>query len=158
MLVKIPNMEKEEYDELIRDGFMSRIAFNGREYPHVAPFLYVFDGKFMYFLPSRYGKKIKYFKRDPNVIVEVETYASDLSSYRFVTLIGTLVEVRDQNEKDKARQMFVDMIKDRGLSNKVMMALGHSPDEPLEAIKGEDRTMVWKLVDVREITALKNRR
>jgi len=36
---------------------MSRIAFNG-EYPYIAPFLYVFDEKYIYFLSTKYGKKI----------------------------------------------------------------------------------------------------
>jgi nitroimidazol reductase NimA-like FMN-containing flavoprotein (pyridoxamine 5'-phosphate oxidase superfamily) len=39
VFVKIPKMTKEEYDELISKGFLSRIAFKGDEYPYVAPFL-----------------------------------------------------------------------------------------------------------------------
>jgi nitroimidazol reductase NimA-like FMN-containing flavoprotein (pyridoxamine 5'-phosphate oxidase superfamily) len=56
-IVKIPRMEKREYDHLIAEGYISRIAFIGKEYPYIAPFLYVFDGKFMYFLSTKYGKK-----------------------------------------------------------------------------------------------------
>jgi hypothetical protein len=48
------------------------------------------------------------------------------------------------------------MINEKGLSNNVMAALGHSPSEPLEIIKDQDNTFVWKLVNVKKITALKN--
>ena len=46
-LLKIPHMEKEEYDTLIRENYVSRIAFKGDAYPYVAPFLYVFDGHYL---------------------------------------------------------------------------------------------------------------
>ncbi|MFZ0925794.1 MAG: pyridoxamine 5'-phosphate oxidase family protein [Halobacteriota archaeon] len=52
-LLKIPHMEKEEYDTLIRENYVSRIAFKGDAYPHVAPFLYIFDGHYLYFLSTR---------------------------------------------------------------------------------------------------------
>ena len=64
-MVKIPSMKKIEYDQLINEGFMSRIAFKGEKHPYVAPFLYVFDGHFMYFLSTKYGKKVQYFQQDP---------------------------------------------------------------------------------------------
>ena len=38
-LVKIPRMDKTEYDQLISEGYISRIAFKGEEYPYIAPFL-----------------------------------------------------------------------------------------------------------------------
>jgi nitroimidazol reductase NimA-like FMN-containing flavoprotein (pyridoxamine 5'-phosphate oxidase superfamily) len=155
-LVKIPKMTKEEYDELISKGFLSRIAFKGDEHPYIAPFLYVFDSKHMFFLPTKYGKKIKHFNDNPNVVVEVESYADDLSVYAFVSLLGTLEEVTDPEQKNTIRQMFIQMINEKGLSNNVMAALGHSPDEPLEVIKDQDNTFVWKLVNVKNITALKN--
>ena len=39
-----------------------------------------------------------------------------------------------------------------------MSALGHSPNEPLEALLAEDRNSIWKLVgvNVKEILGLKN--
>lgn len=149
-------MAKDEYDELISKGFLSRIAFKGDEYPYVAPFLYVFDGKYMYFLPTKYGRKIKHFNENPNVVVEVESYSDDFSVYAFVSLLGTLEEVTDPQQKNTIRQMFIRMINEKGLSNNVMAALGHSPDESLEVIKDQEKTFVWKLVKVKKITALKN--
>lgn len=155
-LVKIPKMSKEECEELISRGFLSRIAFKGDEHPYIAPFLYVFDGKYMYFLPTKYGKKIKHFNDNPKVVVEVERYSDNFSVYAFVSLFGTLAEVTDPQQKNTIRQMFIQMIKEKGLSNNIMAALGHSPDESLEVIKDQEKTFVWKLVKVEKITGLKN--
>lgn len=70
-IVKMPKMEKKEYDRLIREQYIARIAFKGKKYPYIAPFLYVFDEKYLYFLSTRYGKKIEYFRQDPYVTVEI---------------------------------------------------------------------------------------
>ena len=91
-ILKIPPMEKKEYDKFIGEQYVSRIAFKG-DYPYIAPFLYVFDGKFIYFLSTKYGKKVELIKSDPQVAVEIEKYNSDLSQYRFVTLRGQIKEV-----------------------------------------------------------------
>ena len=155
-ILKIPRMEKEEYDRLIKENYVSRIAFKGDSYPYVAPFLYVFDGHNLFFLSTKYGKKIQYFNENPNVAVEIERISPDLSSYTFVTLLGRLDEVTDIAEGRRVRQQFVNMIKTRGLSSNVVAALGHSPAEPLESIVNENRSLVWKLDKVEEIVALKN--
>ena len=152
---KIPTMEKREYDRLIEEEHVCRIAFKGDKYPYVAPFVYVFDGRFMYFLSTKYGKKIEFFLKDPHVSVEVERYAPDLSSYRFVTLRGRLDEVGDPREKRRVRVGFVDLIRRKNLSRNVLLALGHSPDDPLDSIVEEERSLIWKLVDVEKIVGLK---
>lgn len=155
-MIKIPPMNKEEYDDLIKQNFIGRIAFKGDEYPYITPFMYVFDGTFLYFLSTKYGKKIGEIKRDSRVAVEIEKYAEDMSSYKFTNLQGRIVEVDDDLTKKKIKEMFVKMIKDKNLSNKALAAIGHSPDESIQLILEEDRTMVWKLVDLKQIVALKN--
>ena len=154
-ILKIPSMNKKEYDAFIAQEFVSRIAFKG-DYPYIAPFLYVFDGQFIYFLSTKYGKKVELLHTNPQVAVEIENYSSDMSDYRFVTLQGRINEVDERSEKLKARQMFVDMIKKNNLSLNVLAALGHSPEDPLESLMEEERSTVWKLVDVKEIVALKS--
>ena len=155
-ILKIPHMEKEEYDRLIKENYVSRIAFKGDTYPYVAPFLYVFDGCNLFFLSTKYGKKIQYFNENPNVAVEIERLNADMSSYTFVTLLGKLVEVTDLTEGRRVRQQFVNMITTRTLSRNVVAALGHSPAEPLDSIVNENRSHIWKLEEVEEIIALKN--
>lgn len=155
-IVKIPKMEKSEYDLLIKEEYVARIAFKGEKYPYIAPFIYVFDGNYMYFLSTRYGKKIENFKQNPYVSVEVEKYSPDMSNYAFITLSGRLVEVMDADNKKDIRDSFIRMIKDRDLSKNVMIALGHSPKDPLENIINEERNLIWKLVDVNRSTGFKN--
>jgi nitroimidazol reductase NimA-like FMN-containing flavoprotein (pyridoxamine 5'-phosphate oxidase superfamily) len=152
---KIPRMLKREYDSLINSQFMCRVVFKGDKYPHLAPFLYFFDGKHIYFLSTKYGKKIKSFRENPLVTVEIENYTPDLSDYKFVTLCGKLEEVKDQEERKIARRNFVKLIDENKISKKIMIALGYSPEEPIEAIYGDDRNLVWRLVEVEEIMGLK---
>ena len=81
--------------------------------------------------------------------VEIEHYSPDLSQFSFVSLPGRLVEVEDDEKKRAVRERFVGLIKSRRLSPNVMSALGHSPDELVEALLQEDRNSVWKLTEVR---------
>jgi len=155
-IVKIPGMEKAEYDRLIEEGYLSRIAFQGSKYPYIAPFLYVFDGKFLYFLATKYGRKNDLFRQHPYVSVEVEKYSRDLSCYTFVTMQGYLVQLEDAIEKKIIREKFVSMIKDKNLSKNILAALGHKPEDPVESIAYEERSNIWKLTGVVDIVALKN--
>lgn len=157
-IIKMPRMKKSEYDTLINEECICRIAFAGDSHPYIAPFLYVFDGKFMYFLSTKYGRKIEHFKRNPIVTVEVEKYSPDLSNFSFVAIPGRLTEVEDPKIKGTVREMFVQLIRNRGLSLNILSALGHSPNEPLEALLIEERNSIWKLtsVNVKEIQGLRN--
>jgi nitroimidazol reductase NimA-like FMN-containing flavoprotein (pyridoxamine 5'-phosphate oxidase superfamily) len=107
IIFKMPSMEKSEYDTLIEEEYICRIAFKGESHPYIAPFLYIFDGKFMYFLSTKYGKKLQHFKQNPSVTVEVEKYTPDLSNFAFVALSGRLEEVQDPEIKNIIRQKFV---------------------------------------------------
>ena len=69
---------------------------------------------------------------------------------------GYLEEVEDSIEKKLIRQEFVNLIRDRHLSTNILAALGHSPQDPPESIATEDRSLVWKLVGVKDMVALKN--
>jgi nitroimidazol reductase NimA-like FMN-containing flavoprotein (pyridoxamine 5'-phosphate oxidase superfamily) len=154
--VKIPRMPRTEYDALIERQCVSRISFGACEHPYIAPFMYVFDKKYLYFLSTKYGRKMEYFAANPKVSVEIEEYAPDLSVFSFVSLQGTLEEVKDPAQKKKVRQQFVKMIADKKLSPRVLTALGHSHDDHPDMIAREERSMVWKLVGVKDIVALKN--
>ena len=155
-IVKIPKMSKQEYDAMIQEGCLSRIAFRGEKYPYIAPFLYVFDGTFLYFLSTKYGRKNDLFKKNPYVSVEIDKYTPNLSCYTFVTMQGYLVQEEDGITKKIIRQKFVEMIRDKKLSQNILAALGHEPSEPLEAIVSEERSNIWKLTGVVDIVALKN--
>lgn len=153
---KIPRMSKAEYDDLIRSQHISRIAFRGDVHPYVTPFMYVFDGKFLYFLSTRYGRKIAYFKSNPRVSVEIEEYAP-IFLYSPLSLQGSLEEVQHPAKKKEVRNRFINMIRQKRLSPKALATLGHSPGDPFQALAEEERSMVWKLIGVTDIVALKNR-
>lgn len=153
---KMPRMKKAEYDEIINNQYICRIAFRGEQHPYIVPFLYVFDGKYMYFLSTKYGKKVEYFHQNPYVSVEVENYSPDLSNFSFVSLFGRLMEVEDAEVKQSVREMFLQLIKAKRLSANVLSALGHSPQDPFESILNEGKNSVWKLTGVKEILGLKN--
>lgn len=85
---------------MVTQNHISRIAFKGENYPYIAPFMYVFDGKFLYFLSTNYGKKIEEIKRNPNVAVEIEKYADDMSNYKFITLQGRITELNGDSKKN----------------------------------------------------------
>lgn len=155
-IVKMPNMGKEEYDRLILEQYIARIVFKGEKYPYIAPFLYIFYGNHMYFLSTKYGKKIEYFRQNPYVSVEIEKYSQDLSNYAFVSLAGRLTEVEDERSKKDIRDHFVRLIREKKLSENIMIALGHSKKDPAEALIHEERNVIWKLVDVEKITGLRN--
>ena len=123
-ILRIPRADKAEYDRLIEKGYICRIAFQGEKYPYIAPFLYVFDGSFLYFLSTKYGKKIEHFPEEPLCIGGDRKYTKDLSSYTFVTLQGYLEEVEDSIEKKIIREKFVDLIVERNLSCNILAALG----------------------------------
>ncbi len=72
----------------------------------------------------------------------------------YVPRIRELLE--EEEDKKEIKKRFVRMIEERDLSKNVMAALGHSPDEPVDAIIEEERNMVLKLVDLDDITGLKS--
>jgi hypothetical protein len=146
---KMPRMGKAEYDRLVEEQYVCRIAFKGEKHPYIAPFLYVFDGRFIYFLSTNYGKKVQHFLDNPFVTVEIEHYSPDLSAFSFVALPGRLVQVEDAGQKREVRERFVHLIKSRALSPNVLSALGHSPEEPVEVLLAGEYSSVWKLVGVK---------
>jgi uncharacterized protein len=151
---RVPLMTKEEYDKLISEQYVCRIGFKG-EYPYIAPFIYVFDGNFLYFLSTKYGIKLKRFQANPKVAVEIEKYEEDLSNYKFVTLQGKIIQVDSTEEKLDVRKRFLNLLIEKSLSRNIMAALGHSPEDELDSIVKEERSYVWKLVDVENIVGIK---
>ena len=92
-VVKIPRMEKQEYDRLIEKGYVCRIAFQGEKYPYIAPFLYVFDGSFMYFLST------KYQVRNRNTSGKVRMFRSRLRNIQKTFRPIPLLRFRDISRK-----------------------------------------------------------
>jgi nitroimidazol reductase NimA-like FMN-containing flavoprotein (pyridoxamine 5'-phosphate oxidase superfamily) len=151
---EIPALSQEECKKIITAEYLCRIAFHGEKYPYLAPFLYVGQNNHLYFLSANYGAKIKYFRENPLVVVEIEQTVSDLSRCRFVTLYGRLQEIQDSEEKKTIRKAFVSLIQEKKLSKNIIAALGHSPEENLDALEAEGRSLVWKLIEIDRISGL----
>lgn len=152
---KLSPMEKKEYDELIERQFMCRISYMGEEYPQIKPFIYVFDGNHIYVLATKYGKKVEFLEKKPNVTIEIEKYNEDLSTYKFVALSGELTKVKDEEIEKACRQRFVDLIKNKNLSKNILVALGYSKDEPIEAIIEKKKNFLLRLEKVEKIMGYK---
>jgi hypothetical protein len=64
--------------------------------------------------------------------------------------------VKDPAKKQKVRKQYVEMIARNRLSPHVLTALVYSSNDSPDVIVREERSLVWKLVGVRDIVALKN--
>jgi len=154
MVFEIPALTQEECEKIITAEYLCRIAFHGEKYPYLAPFLYVWQNNHIYFLSANYGAKIKYFRENPLVVVEIEQTVPDLSRCRFVTLYGRLREIQANEEKKTIRRAFVSLIQEKNLSKNIIAALGHNPEENLDALETEGRSLVWKLDEVDRVSEL----
>ena len=151
---EIPALSQEECEKIITAEYLCRIAFHGEQYPYLAPFLYVWQNNHLYVLSANYGAKIKYFRENPLVAVEIEQTVPDLSHCRFVTLYGRLQEIQAYEEKKTIRRAFVFLIQEKNLSKNIIAALGHAPEENLDALEAEGRSLVWKLIEIDRISGL----
>ena len=152
---EIPSLSQEECEKIVAAEHLCRIAFHGEKYPYLAPFIYVWQNKHLYFLSANYGAKIKYFRENPLVVVEIEQTVPDFSHCRFVTLYGRLQEIQDYEEKKTIRRAFISLIQEKNLSKNIIAALGHSPEENLDALEAEGRSLVWNLIGVDRISGLR---
>ena len=152
---EIPSLSQEECEKIVAAEHLCRIAFHGEKYPYLAPFIYVWQNNHLYFLSANYGAKIKYFRDNPLVVVEIEQTVPDLSLCRFVTLFGRLQEIQAYEEKKTIRRTFVSLIQAKNLSKNIIAALGHSPEENLDALEAEGRSLVWNLIGVDRISGLR---
>jgi hypothetical protein len=71
-------------------------------------------------------------------------------------LPGTLEEVKDPAGKKKVRQQFVEMVAQKKFSPHVLTALDHRSSDRPDVLVNEEQSLVWKLVGVKDIVALKN--
>jgi len=153
-LVKLPKMSDEEIEELVSKQYMCRIAFNGGDYPYLAPFRYVRMNDTLYFHFTDYGKKMRLLEQDNRACVQLETYQPDLSQYNFISYRGHLEKVEDKKEREKAIKQFRETGR-KGISPKFLAAHGFNPEEGWSVFM-EDDLVIIKLVDIVERVGLKS--
>ena len=152
--VKLPKMSKDEMEKLLGNQFICRIAFNGGEYPYLAPFRYIVIDGVLYFHFTDYGKKMNLVEKNDKVCVQIESYKPDLSEYNFVSLRGRLEKVTNPVEYRRA----VNLLSESGekeISPKFLAAHGFNPEDGWDALTG-DELVIMKLVDIVESVGLKS--
>jgi len=152
-LVKLPRMSSDEIETLLDNQFMCRIAFNGGDYPYLAPFRYVRIDDVLYFHFTDYGKKMRLLEKNDKACIQIESYKPDLSEYNFVSLRGRLVKVEDPDEVEQAVTLFAKTGKN-SISPKFLAAHGFEPDAGWDVFKGD--LVIIKLVDIVEKVGLKS--
>jgi nitroimidazol reductase NimA-like FMN-containing flavoprotein (pyridoxamine 5'-phosphate oxidase superfamily) len=141
---KLPQMNRAEINDLIGTQKICRIAMNRGDYPYLAPFRYVVKDNVLYFHFTNYGRKMELLKKEQKVW-QIDNYAPDLSSYRFVSLCGTLEKVTDTTEYGSVVKIFSDTGK-KDLSVKFLAAHGLSPGDGWEAFSTNKEMIFMKLV------------
>ena len=154
-LVKLPKMDGEEINNLLKNQLLCRIAFKGDKYPYMAPFQYVLMHGSLYFHFTDYGKKMKLLDKDKRVCVEIEKYRSDLSEYNFVVLRGELEVLNDSDERDNLINRMAEDGKLK-LSTNFLAAHGFKKEEGWDSFTPEKPIVIVKLKKVTEKIGLKS--
>jgi nitroimidazol reductase NimA-like FMN-containing flavoprotein (pyridoxamine 5'-phosphate oxidase superfamily) len=153
---KLESMTSPEIKALVQTSHLCRIAFKGDEHPYIAPFQYAYINDSLYFHFAAYGRKMQYLAEDPNVCVEIEQNAPDMSDYRFAALCGKLILVTDTAEKAAAIDALAAISLKQSISSKLLAAHGFS-SKNWKSFDGSNLDLeVVKLTKIVEVTALKS--
>ncbi len=153
--LKLPNMSREEIEDLLYSRDICRIAFLDKVHPYISPFQYVYLDGTVYFHFTNYGRKLKLLKENPNVCVEVERLDENLRSFRFVSLKGRLSIVNDVREREKV----INKIREYGkqkLSPAFLTAHGINPRDGWAYFTSEKPFIIVKLDNISEVVGLKS--
>ena len=150
MIIKLPIMESHEIENLIQGQTLCRIAFQGAEYPYVAPFQYVYVNGSIYFHFTDYGRKMRLLERDNRVCVEIEKFQPDLSEYNFVSLRGKLTVVKDPKEREIAIRRMAEEGRKK-LSKNFLAAHGLKKEEGWSSLTPDKPLVMVKLISVKKI-------
>lgn len=152
-IVKLPKMEREMVEKLLKQQVICRIAFRGDKYPYMAPFQYAYIDGNLYFHFTRYGKKIKLIEQDSRVAVEIETYKPDLHQYCFVVFRGELKIVSDSDERTRAIN-YMASVGTKKLSTNFLAAHGLKKTDGWASLSPDKPFIIVKLKEIVETIAL----
>ena len=152
---KLPKMSSEEINNLLDKENICRIAFNGEDFPYMAPFQYVRIGNALYFHFTNYGKKMRLLNKDKKVCVSVESLLPDMSEYSFVVFRGELEPVENMGERELAIRKLSEVGSQR-LSENFLAAHGFSAEEGWSSLSPEKLLVIFKLETVNETVGLRS--
>ena len=153
---KLPKMNAAEVKELLEEQILCRIAFCGKQGPHIAPFQYALVNGQLYFHFTDYGKKMELLEEGNLVCVEIEKYTPDLSEYRFVVATGKLRIVTEPGERALAIEKMVDAAKTKGLSENFLVAHGYPKGRGWDFLNPETQLVIVKLENITGQIGLKS--
>jgi nitroimidazol reductase NimA-like FMN-containing flavoprotein (pyridoxamine 5'-phosphate oxidase superfamily) len=153
---KLETMAPPEIKALVQTSQICRIAFKGDDHPYISPFQYAYINDTLYFHFAAYGRKMHYLSEDPNVCVEIEHNAADMSDFRFVALRGTLVTVTDAGEKDLAIKTLASIARKSAFSTRFLAAHGFDSKMDWKSFDSSASFEVIKLSSIVEVIALKS--
>lgn len=152
--VKLPDMNKEEIDNVIKKENLCRIAFIDGEYPYIAPFQYLYYNDQLYFHFTDYGKKKEILKKSNNVCVSIEQLEPNLKSYNFISLQGKLSLVKDEEEKNLVIRKLIKEAKEN-FSEDFLAAHGFEKEKGWEGFQMQNQ-LIYKLQEIHDIIGLRS--
>jgi uncharacterized protein len=153
---KLPKMNAAEVKELLEEQILCRIAFCGKQGPHIAPFQYALVNGQLYFHFTDYGKKMELLEEGNLVCEEIENYTPDLSEYRFVVATGNLRVVTEPRERALAIEKMVGTAKTKGLSENFLVAHGYPKSRGWDSLNPETQLVIVKLENITGQIGLKS--
>ncbi|MFO8017634.1 MAG: pyridoxamine 5'-phosphate oxidase family protein [Promethearchaeia archaeon] len=160
MPIKLPQMSDQEIKNLIETQSICRMAFidtqsnQSEVYPYIAPFQYIYNDAF-YFHFTDYGKKKRILEKNNNVCISIEQLKEELSEFYFISIQGTLVEVKDDETKKAVIRALVEDARN-SFSENFLSAHGFEKEEGWEAFKPDGNLRIFKLKETGERVALKS--
>ena len=152
---KLPAMSDVEITNLMNEQKICRIAFRGLKHPYIAPFQFTQIDGVLYFHFTNYGRKMKLILKDKKVCVCIERLESDMNRYNFLSILGSLEEVMDNNLKKNAINKL--SIEGREQYSKNFLAAHGLPiGSHWDDLPNKKPLVIFKLSDITKIIGLKS--
>jgi nitroimidazol reductase NimA-like FMN-containing flavoprotein (pyridoxamine 5'-phosphate oxidase superfamily) len=151
---KLPVMTKQEIEELLEEQNICRIAFQGEDYPYLAPFQYTRINDVLYFHFTNYGRKMKLILKENKVCIGVEKLEDDMSEFSFLSIMGILEEVVDDDEKSKAIKKLA--LEGKEIYSHNFLAAHGLKESDWDELPNKKPLVLFKLKDITDIIGLKS--
>jgi nitroimidazol reductase NimA-like FMN-containing flavoprotein (pyridoxamine 5'-phosphate oxidase superfamily) len=147
-------MTEQEIEDLLKEQRICRIAFQGENFPYLAPFQYTQLDETLYFHFTKYGRKMKLILRDNKVCIGIEKLEPDMSDYSFLSITGSLEEVLDEDERIKAIKKLSHEGKE--VYSKNFLAAHGLKESEWDHLPNKKPLVVFKLRDITNMIGLKS--
>jgi nitroimidazol reductase NimA-like FMN-containing flavoprotein (pyridoxamine 5'-phosphate oxidase superfamily) len=147
-------MTEQEIQDLLKEQRICRIAFQGEHFPYLAPFQYTQLNGTLYFHFTNYGRKMKLILKDSKICIGIEKLEPDMKEYHFLSIMGSLEEVKNEDERTKAIKKLSQEGKEI-YSNNFLAAHGLEESE-WDDLPNKKPLVIFKLKDITKTIGLKS--